>query len=112
MATVFTSRAFSSAVSYQSRASITTGRVTKSHPKATKSCASHQEKPHNHDTSECKQVVSGVLHYVVIMASCKLLPSEMAYPTTEHELLAIFYMLIKYHKWLFGIEFELHSDHR
>jgi len=52
-----------------------------------------------------------VVHYVV-MASRKLSPSEMAYSTTKRELLAIVYMLTKYHKWLFGIEFVLHTDHR
>ncbi|KAK4519443.1 uncharacterized protein ATC70_009679 [Mucor velutinosus] len=56
-------------------------------------------------------IKDGVVHYVV-MASRKLSPSEMAYSTTKRELLAIVYMLTKYHKWLFGIEFVLHADHR
>ncbi|KAK4512904.1 uncharacterized protein ATC70_003614 [Mucor velutinosus] len=56
-------------------------------------------------------IKDGVVHYVV-MASRKLSPSEMAYSTTKRELLAIVYMLTKYHKWLFGIEFVLHTDHR
>lgn len=56
-------------------------------------------------------IKDNVVHYVT-MASRKLSPSEMAYSTTKRELLAIVYMFTKYHKWLFGIEFVLHTDHR
>ena len=45
------------------------------------------------------------------MASRALSPSERNYSTTKRELLAIVYMLTKYHKWLFGVPFTLHTDH-
>lgn len=46
------------------------------------------------------------------MTSRKLSKSEMAYSTTKRELLAIVYMFTKFRKWLFGIPFILHTDHR
>lgn len=57
------------------------------------------------------QIKDNTVHYIT-MASRKLSKSEMAYSTTKRELLAIVYMFTKFHKWLFGIPFILHTDHR
>ncbi|CEP10861.1 hypothetical protein [Parasitella parasitica] len=56
-------------------------------------------------------IKGSVVHYVT-MASRKLSKSEMANSTTKRELLAIVYMFTRYHKWLFGTPFVLHTDHR
>jgi transposase InsO family protein len=70
-------------------------------------------------TDASKTGIGGVIYYIkndtvhyVTMASRKLSTSEMNYSTTKRELLAIVYMLTKYHKWLFGIKFTLHTDHK
>ena len=63
--------------------------------------------------------IGGIIYYIkndcihyVAMASRKLSVSELNYSTTKRELLAIVYMLTKFHKWLFGIRFTLHTDHK
>ncbi|CEP10672.1 hypothetical protein, partial, partial [Parasitella parasitica] len=56
-------------------------------------------------------IKGSVVHYVT-MASRKLSKSEMANSTTKRELLAIVYMFTRYHKWLFGTPFVLHTEHR
>ncbi|KAG2212105.1 hypothetical protein INT45_003662 [Circinella minor] len=70
-------------------------------------------------TDASATAIGGIIYYIkdntvhyVTMASRKLSKSEMAYSTTKRELLAIVYMFTKYHKWLFGIPFVLHTDHR
>lgn len=70
-------------------------------------------------TDASSTAIGGIIYYIknntvhyVTMASRKLSKSEMAYSTTKRELLAIVYMFTKYHKWLFGIPFVLHTDHR
>jgi transposase InsO family protein len=63
--------------------------------------------------------IGGIIYYIkenkvhyIAMASRKLSTSEMNYSTTKRELLAVVYMFTKFHKWLFGITFTLHTDHK
>ena len=55
-------------------------------------------------------IKNDTIHYVA-MASRSLSPSERNHSTTKRELLAIVYMFTKFHKWLYGIPFTLHTDH-
>lgn len=57
------------------------------------------------------QIVDDHIRYIG-MASRKLSVSEQNYSTTKRELLAVVYMFKKFHKWLFGIPFTLHTDHK
>lgn len=63
--------------------------------------------------------IGGIIYYIknntvhyVAMASRKLSTSEQNYSTTKRELLAVVYIFNKFHKWLFGIQFTLHTDHK
>ena len=56
-------------------------------------------------------IKNDIVHYVA-MASRKLSSSEQNYSTTKRELLAVVYIFNKFHKWLFGIRFTLHTDHK
>ena len=57
------------------------------------------------------QIIDDKIRYIG-MASRKLSVSEQNYSTTKRELLAVVYMFKKFHKWLFGISFTLHTDHK
>lgn len=63
--------------------------------------------------------IGGIIYYIkndtvhyVAMASRKLSSSEQNYSTTKRELLAVVFIFNKFHKWLFGIQFTLHTDHK
>lgn len=63
--------------------------------------------------------IGGIIYYIkenkvyyIAMASRKLSTSELNYSTTKRELLAVVYMFTKFYKWLFGITFTLHTDHK
>lgn len=57
------------------------------------------------------QVIDDEIKYIAFAAR-SLSVSETGYSTTKRELLAVCYMLKKYHKWLWGNHFQLFTDHK
>ena len=53
----------------------------------------------------------GDLKFPVAYANCKLKPSEENYSTIEKECLCIVWSIQKFHRYLFGKEFILETDH-